>query len=353
MRISFCIDISVSFSTVSKLRQVMKRADYRFAAVIIFLLTFCGKAKVSSTFPLPDYPKDNAPTSERIELGKMLYFDPRLSGSNWISCASCHNPSLGWSDGLKTAIGHGFGVLSRNSPTIVNSAYSPLQFWDGRAESLEEQALGPIQSPGEMNQNLDELVTELKAVRGYAELFEKAYPGQGISKDTIAKAIANFERTVISKDSPFDEWMAGTQNAVSESAKKGYEIFNGKAKCVFCHSGFNFTDNGFHNIGVKGLDGKEDEGRFAKVPVKLMKGAFKTPTLRDVALTGPYMHNGIYKTLEEVIEHYDRGGDVKENLSPTLPKELKLSSEEKKNLADFLRSLTGKPVKIELPVLPQ
>lgn len=179
----------------------------------------------------------------------MLYFDPRLSGSNWISCASCHNPSLGWSDGLKTAIGHGFGVLSRNLPTIVNSAYSPLQFWDGRAESLEEQAVGPIQSPGEMNQNLDELVTELKAVRGYAELFEKAYPGQGISKDTIAKAIANFERTVISKDSPFDEWMAGTQNAVSESAKKGYEIlqickiptsadlrlFGFGNFCFFCH----------------------------------------------------------------------------------------------------------------------
>jgi cytochrome c peroxidase len=318
------------------------------------LLIACNKNKENPyQLPMIQAPEDNVSSPIRIELGKKLYFDPRLSGSNVISCATCHNPALGWSDGLQTSIGHNFQILERNSPTILNTAYNFLQFWDGRRASLEEQATGPIESTAEMNQDLDELIKELTLISGYRELFEKAYPKEGISKITIAKAIASFERTIISKDSNFDKWMSGKQDAISESAKRGFGLFAGKAQCVVCHSGPNFTDNGFHNIGLKSLNGKEDNGRFAVVPVKAMKGAFKTPTLRDITLTAPYMHNGIYKTLEEVIEHYDRKGDNKENLSPNMQGPLGLTSEEKKDLVEFLKTLTGKELDVTIPVLPQ
>lgn len=293
-------------------------------------------------------PEDNRMTSARVELGKMLFFDPRLSGSNWISCGTCHNPVLGWSDGLPTAIGHEQKVLGRATPTIINTAYQPLQFWDGRARTLEQQALGPIEAAGEMNQNLDEAVKELSALKGYHEAFEKAYPGEGISKDTIAKAIASFERTVVSTDSPFDRWIKGEKQAMSTEAVRGFAIFKDKGRCAICHSGFNFTDNGFNNIGIKGSD---DPGRFGIKKVAVMKGAFKTPTLRDIALTAPYMHNGAYKTLEDVIDHYDRGGDVQENLSPNM-KPLKLTQQEKADLAAFLRALTGEAPAVTFPRLP-
>jgi len=296
-------------------------------------------------------PADNQLTPERVQLGKALFFDPRLSGSNWISCATCHNPSLGWSDGLPTGWGHGMKKLGRATPTILNTAFNPIQMWDGRKSTLEDQALGPIGADAEMNQPLPELVTKLSKIEGYRAMFKKAYPTEEISESTIAKAIASFERTIISTESPFDRWRMGDQRALSESAKRGFETFTGKAKCDTCHSGFNFTDNGFHNIGVKN-DGAEDVGRFAQRPVASLKGAFKTPTLRDVALTAPYMRNGAYRTLEEVVEHYDRGGDVKENLSPEM-KPLHLSAQEKADLVEFMKSLTGKPMQVALPQLPQ
>jgi cytochrome c peroxidase len=325
--------------------------------LLLFSTNFCGKKQsVKHAYSVPDLemPSDNVSNPDRIELGKVLYFDPRLSGSNWISCATCHNPAMGWGDGLPTAIGHNFQVLKRHSPSVINSAFYGLQFWDGRAGTLEEQAGGPIVSAAEMNQDMDELVKELSEIKGYVDLFNKAYPGEGISKSTITKAIATFERTAISKDSPFDKYMEGDKTAISESAQRGFDIFLGKAQCAVCHSGFNFSDNGFHNIGVKNLTENEDVGRFAVVPLPSMKGAFKTPTLRDIALSSPYMHNGIYKTLEEVIDHYDRKGDDKTNLSPNMqgPEPLNLSAEEKKDLVEFLKSLTGKAVLVTLPTLP-
>ncbi|MDH5728344.1 MAG: c-type cytochrome, partial [Gammaproteobacteria bacterium] len=219
---------------------------------------------------------------------------------------------------------------------------------DGRVRTLEEQALGPIVAGGEMAQNLDDLLIELKEIPGYVEMFEKAYPGEGIKGETIAKAIASFERTVVSSESDFDRWLKGNKKAMSKSAINGFEVFKGKANCTACHDGFNFSDNGFHNIGLKG---NTDEGRFAIKPIKVLKGAFKTPTLRDVALTAPYMHNGEFFTLEEVIEHYNKGGKKVEGLSPNM-KPLKLSKNEKKDLIEFLKSLTGKPVKITVPHLP-
>ncbi len=329
-----------------------------FSIAGLMLVVFCGSAfaagvskEMRAAFTRPakaPEPADNKSTPARVALGKALFFDPRLSGSNFISCGTCHNPALGWSDGQKTAIGHGMQVLGRATPTVLNTAYQRFQFWDGRARTLEEQAVGPIQAAGEMNQNMDELVAELKAIPGYVSMFDKAYGKEGISEKTIGKAIAAFERTVVSSEAPFDRWLKGDKKAMNQSAQRGFDLFRGKANCVSCHQGFNFTDDGFHNLGLKG---SEDEGRFAIKAIKSMKGAFKTPTLRDVALTAPYMHNGTYATLEEVVEHYNRGGDVTENLDPNMRK-LGLTKQEVKDVVEFMRALTGKPVSITVPHLP-
>lgn len=301
--------------------------------------------------PIPaPYPADNVPTADRVELGKNLFFDPRLSGSEWISCATCHNPALSWSDGLPTMIGNNMAKGKRSTPTILNTAYNKMQFWDGRAATLEEQALGPIQAPGEMHQDLDELVKRLTAIEGYRTAFDVAYPAEGISKQSIAKAIASFERSVVSTESPFDRWRMGNQKAISDSAKRGFKLFEGKANCAACHQGFNFADDGFHNIGLP-ESGEADVGRFAHRKVKVNKGAFKTPTLRDIDLTAPYMHNGAYTTLDEVVEHYNKGGVSMENLDPNL-KPLNLTDPEKKDIVAFLKSLTGKPMALTIPLLP-
>jgi len=294
-------------------------------------------------------PRSNMMTPERVELGKLLFFDPRLSGSNFISCATCHNPAMGWSDAQPTAIGHGMGVLHRATPTILNTAYQRFQLWDGRERTLEKQALGPIQAGGEMAQPLDSLLPELQDIPDYVKLFEAAYPGEGITEDTLAKALASFERSIVSTDSAFDRWLKGVDGVMSDSAIRGFGVFKGKANCTACHDGFNFTDNGFHNIG---LSDNKDMGRYTIKPIKVLKGAFKTPTLRDVATTPPYMHNGQYHTLEEVIEHYDRGGDKNMgNLDPNM-KKLNLSKKEKADLLAFLKALTGDTMDITIPLLP-
>lgn len=296
-------------------------------------------------------PEDNKPTAVRVELGKALFFDPRLSGSNTISCATCHNPAFGWSDGLPTGVGHGMKPLTRATPTILNTAYNAILMWDGRKKSLEDQALGPIEADVEMNQDIPGLLKKLDALEGYRDLFKRAYPGEGISPATVAKAIASFERTIVSTDSPFDRWARGDQKAVTADVKRGFAVFEGKGNCTACHQGFNFTDYGFHNIGVKDVGDKPDEGRYTQRKLPSLKGAFKTPTLRDVALTAPYMRNGLYKTLEEVVDHYDRGGDLKENLSANI-KPLNLDPQEKADLVAFMKSLTGRPVSVTIPLLP-
>jgi cytochrome c peroxidase len=327
---------------------------WRLSVAVIATAVFCVHSAHADpksylrpkTIPAP---ADNKPTAARIALGKALFFDPRLSGSNTISCATCHNPGLGWSDGQPTGFGH--GRMSRATPTLLNVAFGTIFMWDGRKKTLEEQALGPITTDVEMNQDLPSLIRKLEGIAGYKRMFEDAYPGEGITAATIGKAIASFERTILSTDSRFDRWIGGDAKAVGPDVKRGFEVFEGKGRCAVCHQGFNFTDNGFHNIGVKDRGDKPDIGRFAQLPLPAMKGAFKTPTLRDVALTAPYMRNGIYKTLEEVVEHYDRGGDVKDNLSPEI-KPLRLTPQEKADLVAFMKALTGKPVDTVLPHLP-
>ncbi len=297
-------------------------------------------------------PKDNAMTPARVELGKKLFFDPRLSGSGIMSCATCHNPTLDWADGLALARGDLMGMLDRNTPTIINTAFNTSQFWDGRAATLEDQALGPIASRAEMNMSIVIALSTIRDIKGYQKWFELAYPGEGINKSTLARAIASFERSIISRNTAFDQVVRGSSGAMSEQAKEGFKLFNGKGRCNKCHTGFNFTDNSFHNIGVKpAADGFNDQGRFVITPLPAMRGAFKTPTLRNVARTGPYMHNGIYKTLDEVMDHYIRGGDVTDNLSVEM-KPVDLTPGEKAAIIAFMRALTDDTIRFTLPRLP-
>ena len=232
------------------------------------------------------HPKDNPLTEAKVSLGKQLYFDKRLSSDNTISCASCHDPEKGWSNGEAVATGVGGKQGGRSAPTIINSAYTNLHFWDGRAKSLEDQALGPIQNPIEMKMTLDEVVTKLNNIPGYKKQFQEVF-GTDVTEQGIAKAIAAYERTILSGDAPYDRFKAGQKEALSESAQRGMKLFFGKAQCSSCHIGANFTDNAFHNVGV-GMDKKEpDVGREAVSGLAGDRGSFKTPTLREIARTAP------------------------------------------------------------------
>ena len=296
------------------------------------------------------FPEDNTFTPEREALGRALFFDPRLSGSGWISCASCHNPGLSWGDGLPRAIGHGMKTLGRRTPTILNLAWGQAFFWDGRADTLEAQALGPIQAAGEMNLDLPTLMTRIGSIESYRALFAKAYPGEPVAPETVAKAIATFERGVVSPEAPFDRWLAGDEAAIGADAKRGFVVFNTKAACAKCHSGWRFTDDSFHDIGVAG----EDVGRGALLKeIPALQHAFKTPTLRDADRRGPYMHDGSIATLEAVVDFYDRGGlAARESLSSDL-KPLALTADEKRQLLAFMRTLTSPGHAVQVPALPR
>ncbi|GIW97107.1 MAG: cytochrome-c peroxidase [Pirellulaceae bacterium] len=302
--------------------------------------------------PLP-VPGENPLTAAKVALGKQLYFDPRLSVDNSISCASCHDPKLGWSNGEATAAGVGGQRGARSAPSIINAAYHRFQFWDGRASSLEEQALGPIANPIEMALPIDEAVKKIAAIEGYARQFQEVF-GEPVNEVNLAKAIASFERTVLSGDAPYDRYKAGDTDALSERAVRGMKLFFGKANCSACHSGFNFTDNAFHNLGV-GMDKEDpDVGREAISGLKGDRGAFKTPSLREIARTAPYMHDGSLPTLEDVIEYYNKGGTP----NPWLDEEifqLNLTAEEKADLVIFLKEgLSSEQYPdIEPPELPQ
>lgn len=295
------------------------------------------------------FPAENQYSKDKELLGRTLFFDPRLSGSRSIACSSCHNPGFSWGDGMPKAVGNGMKVLGRRSPTILNGAWTELLFWDGRAESLEEQALGPIAAPGEMNQDLDAMIVTVKAIREYGVLFAKAYPGEPVTAKTVGKAIATFERTIVSGQAPFDEWISGREDAVSEDAKAGFDLFNGKAECSKCHTEWLFTDNGFHDIGVEG----NDPGRAQHLHLKAMQSAFKTPTLRNVDRRAPYMHDGSEATLEQVIEFYDQGGKARRpSLAPEM-KALHLTAQEKRRLVEFMKTLTSVDPAVTLPSMPR
>lgn len=331
--------------------------------VVLSIATSAGAKEPMPLFPrqfkawvLPEvvpYPEGNQPNSARIALGKMLFFDPRVSGDGSTSCASCHSPMFGWSDGLPVGRGFQGQQLNRASPSIVNAAYNKLQMWDGRKKSLEDQAMGPLEAASEMNTDLAQFFALINSIAGYRTAFAAAYPHEAIDDLTFRKAIASFERTVISRDSPFDRWVAGKSQVMTAQQLRGLQLFTGKANCVACHSAPNFTDDGFHNIGLASFaKDVPDMGRYGQKPVAAMKGAFKTPSLRDIERSAPYFHDGSAKTLREVLAHYNRGGDVSSNLSANI-KPLNLTDVEIDELLAFLKALSSPLKPVAFPSLPQ
>jgi cytochrome c peroxidase len=305
--------------------------------------------KVPLGLPPVPIPADNPPTLETIALGRKLFYDTRLSKDNTISCASCHHPELAFADGRQRAVGVGGLLGKRNAPTLLNAAYSPLQFWDGRAVSLEAQSADPIADPLEMNQTHDVSVYKIQKDPAYQAEFAHAFGPGAITLAIIEKSLASFERTLLSGNSPFDQYeYGGNKQALSPAAIRGLAIFTNpqRGNCAVCHTIHEhwalFTDGKFHNTGA-GVNGEgdfTDVGRFDETKLQTDQGEFKTPTLRNVALTAPYMHDGSLKTLGDVVSFYAGGG----NSNPHLDKEMKplaLSAQDRADLVAFLNSLTG------------
>ncbi len=317
----------------------------------------------------PIIPDDNPLTAAKVALGQKLYFDPRLSADDTVSCATCHDPAKGFADGKTVAAGIGGKTGARNSPTVLDAAFSDFQFWDGRASTLEEQAKGPLTNPVEMGMpSHDAVAAKLQKIPEYPPLFGQAFGSDRITIDSVVRAIASYERTVFSFSSPFDRFIGGDKTAMPESAQRGWQLFNEKARCNNCHgyvaSVPTFTDNKFHNIGVAmhaanfaelarkaaqspetasalaHAPGYSELGRFLVTKEQKDIGAFKTPGLRDVALTAPYMHDGSQRTLEEVIEFYDKGGEDNPYLDGGI-RPLKLTVQEKADLVEFMKALTS------------
>lgn len=297
---------------------------------------------------VPD-PADNPTTRDKVALGKQLFFNPRLSGDNSMSCATCHAPDKAFTDGLPRAKGHGDKTLARNTPTLVNVGLQSRLMWDGRASSLEEQALLPIQSPEEMKQSLDELERELNAIPAYGELFMKVF-GTAATREAIAKALAAFERTLVMKPSDYDRYVRGDHDALSPAAERGRELFFGEAGCSRCHSGPLLSDGKLYRLGVSFSDG----GRGEVTGKSEDKGKFKTPPLRNVTRTAPYMHDGSLETLDDVVTFYYRSAPTAtaDGLPLDIEPLLGRSYSEIADLVAFLESLTGKVPAVDAPQLP-
>jgi cytochrome c peroxidase len=348
-----------------------------FAVLIIPCLS--SPANAGELVPLPPLPMspDNPLTPEKVELGKKLFFDRRLSGDGTMACATCHNPETGYSDALPISLSYPTTKNWRNASAIINLAYNSAFFWDGRAANMEEQALFPIMSAFEMNQNLDFLEEELKEVPSYVTAFQDVFGGE-ITRERVGMALAAFQRTITSKDAPLDTYLQGDKDALTPVQKTGYDIFTGKGNCTTCHNGPNLTDNKFYNIGVpenptvmndprvsatRRFTAKvsgyaeystltEDPGRYLVTKDRKDWKAFKSQSLREIALTGPYMHNGVFGSLKEVIEFFNKGGGDDPKKTPLL-KPLHLTDDEKHALEVFLKeALKGELVKVKMPEVP-
>jgi cytochrome c peroxidase len=289
-------------------------------------------------------PEDNPMTPEKIGLGKQVFFDRRWSKGQNVSCSSCHNPRKGWSDDRPFSVDHDGKPTPRHAPTIINRGFSRVEGWAGHRESTEELLVKlPFTSPETIARNL-------ASVKGYQAQFERVF-GTKVTADGVAKAVAAYQRTILSGNSGYDRFKAGKEDALSAAARRGLDLFEGKARCAKCHTGFNFTDEGYHNTGV-GMDKENpDLGRYTVTRRNVNRGAFKTPTLRDVARRGPYMHDGSIPTLREVIAFYDRGGRPNPSLSPEIVR-LNLSAPEQEELVAFLEALTGE-VLAEVATAPE
>lgn len=311
-----------------------------------------SRAKLIAAFRRPSeipFPTSDPYSEAKAHLGRMLFFDPILSGSKTQACASCHNPALSWQDGLARGMGANNEPMETRTPTLLNVAWVPKLGWDGHFRNLESVAFGPITNPDIMNMPEKELIARLSVIPGYVAAFRAAF-GNGISKNNIEQALATFERSIVAGQAPFDRWIDGDRNAISPAAKHGFDLFNGKAHCSACHSGWSFTDSSFHDVGVATGN---DIGRGRLFPTSTsLRYAFKTPTLRDVDRRAPYMHDGSVKTLGQVVDLYNRGGINRPSRAEDI-RPLGLTAQEKADLIAFLHTLTGTPETIALTSLPR
>jgi len=287
-------------------------------------------------------PADNPLTNEKVELGRLLVFDKRLSQDNTIACMSCHLAKFAFTDGKPVSTGIRGQKGGRSAPASINRVFSSAQFWDGRAATLEEQSVGPFTNPIEHGfANYDVMMAKMMKIAGYRKLFKQAFGEDNITVGNVGKAIASFQRTILSGNSPADRFDQGQEEgAISAAAQHGLILFREKARCTKCHSGFNFSDEKFHNLGIGWDDNKVDLGRYMVTNNPEDIGAFKTPTLREIARSGPYTHDGRFKTLEEVVNFYNKGG-VKNPHQDPLIIPLDLTDEEKRDLVAFLHTLNG------------
>ncbi len=298
-------------------------------------------AALKAKFERPGFaphPAGNPPSPEKIALGRRLFEDKALSSTGTIACASCHDPRLAFSDGEPTGRGVTGKRLARHTPSLWNAAFSPLLFWDGRASSLEDQVRFPIEHADEMGSTLDAGALRLARDESYARAFAAAFPqAPEVSPRTVAAALAAYERTLVSPPTRFDAWVAGKSDALTASEINGFRLFTGKGRCIACHVGFDFTDHNFYDIGLPGAD----RGRGKEIGLAAADYAFKTPTLRELAWTAPYMHDGSLATLEAVVRHYEKGGVARPTRSKDLPRGLRLTEAERADLVAFLQSLSS------------
>ncbi|MCG8405114.1 MAG: c-type cytochrome [Phycisphaerales bacterium] len=353
------------------------------AATAVFALSTAmtvargGEKRLEPLVPVV-IPADNPMSAEKIELGKTLYFDPRLAGDSSISCSKCHDPKKGWSNGVQMSDAYPGTKHWRHVPTVLNAAYLKQLFWDGRAGTLEEQCVGPIEAPIEMNQNFAHLVEKLSGIPYYQKSFKKVF-NSDVTMENLAKAISAFERTIVSKPGPLDRYLKGDKNALTASQKRGMTIFTGKANCIACHHGPLLTDHDLHTTGTPEIGPLKTETDriatrhfFAKVnkypnprtvdadygreiitKSRSDRGKFKTPSLRELRWTAPYMHNGAFETLEDVIEFYMKGGEKHPNKDPEM-KPFELNDQEFDDLLNFLDTLSSeKPLLVKKPELPK
>ena len=308
-----------------------------------------GRAAFRRPIDAP-YPADDPYTRAKAELGRTLFFDPTLSGTGTKSCATCHNPSLSYGDGLAVEVGARGRSTGTRTPTLLNVAWIEVAGWDGHFADIADVTLPAMANPNIMGADVDTVLARLAATPGYRRAFADAFPGGAIDRATLRSAVATYVRTIVSGPAPFDRWVAHDESAISDSAKRGFALFDGRAGCSGCHSGWSFTDGSFHDIGVADDD---VPGRGALFPTSVkLRHAFKVPTLRDVARREPYMHNGSYPDLGAVLDLYDRGGTDRPSLSEQIHP-LNLSQGERDDLLAFLATLTSDPAPFTVPVVPR
>jgi cytochrome c peroxidase len=312
--------------------------------------------------PKPEFPANNPYSEAKEELGKKLFFDPILSKSGQISCANCHDPELAWADGRRVAYGHDRQLGTRNSPTVLNIVYAKKYFWDGRAATLEDQAKAPIENPVEMNFHSRLAVKTISKIKGYKEDFQKAFGSDKVTEENIVKAIATFERTIVSPKSKFDKFVSGEKEALTDSEINGLHLFRTKANCINCHNTPYFSDQKFHNVGLTYFGREyEDLGLYTISKKNEDVGKFKTATLREISQTAPYMHNGLFPNIRGVLNMYNAGmPDEKRNReSPLAPhkskmlEKLNLTDQELTDLENFLNTLHSYKYKMRAPDLPK